>query len=173
MNPVQKILEYFRVKKTIRYHGTIENLESILGAMEAKRLEKEKFYLNKTDRFRYKLSPTISLGTMDISSSGTEVFRDQISVQIELNSKKVDLQEIQLKGKRHYGHIFIFLAFLFLLSILTITTAKETLVPLILGLPLWVIFHRWFNFVWTSQEKALIDEIKLALHVRIKVGIYL
>jgi hypothetical protein len=45
------------------------------------------------------------------------------------------------------------------------------IIPLFIIVPLWGIFHTWFNFVWTSQEKALIEEVKLALHIRIKARI--
>lgn len=172
MNPLQTILEFFRVKKTIRYHGSIENLESILGAMENKRLEKEEFYINKMDKYQYRLNPTISLGTVQTSINGMLVHADEITVKMNLNPKSTDLQEIELLGSLHKFHIIFFLAGLigFMGSVYALVTFGQ-LAGLILTVILWPVFHLWFNFVWTSQEKALIEEVKLALHIRIRAGI--
>jgi hypothetical protein len=110
MKPMQTILEYFRVKKTIRYHGTIENLESILDAMESKRLEKEEFDVNKMDKYHYKLNPTVSLGTVQTSVNGILVHSDEITVKMNLHSKSNSLQAIELLGSLHRFHLLMFFA---------------------------------------------------------------
>lgn len=172
MNPFQTILEFFRVKKTIRYHGSIDNLESILGAMENKRLGKEEFYFKKMDKFQYRLNPTVSLGTVQTYVNGILVHADEITVKMNLHPKSNNLQEIELLGSLHKFHIIFFLAGLsgLLGSIYTLITSG-LFAGLILTVILWPVIHLWFNFVWTSQEKALIEEVKLALHIRIRAGI--
>jgi hypothetical protein len=170
MKPMQTILEYFRVKKTIRYHGTIENLESILDAMESKRLEKEEFDVNKMDK--YKLNPTVSLGTVQTSVNGILVHSDEITVKMNLHSKSNSLQAIELLGSLHRFHLLMFFAGLcgFIGSIYALLTFGQ-FAGLVFVAILWPVCHLWFNFVWTSQEKALIEEVKLALHIRIRAGI--
>lgn len=172
MNPIRSILEYFRVKKTIRYHGTMENLESILDTMESKRLEKEEFYINKMDKLQYRLNPTVSLGTVQTSVNGMLVHMDEITVKMNLLSNNYSLQEIELLGSLHKFHLLMFFAGLcgFIGSIYALMTFGQ-FAGLILVAILWPICHLWFNFVWTSQEKALIEEVKLALHIRIRAGI--
>ena len=91
---MQTILEYFRVKKTIRYHGTIENLESILDAMESKRLEKEEFYVNKMDKYQYKLNPTVSLGTVQTSVNGILVHSGRDMLRLVLGVLSGDIIRI-------------------------------------------------------------------------------
>jgi hypothetical protein len=172
MKPMQTILEYFRVKKTIRYHGTIENLESILDAMESKRLEKEEFDVNKMDKYHYKLNPTVSLGTVQTSVNGILVHSDEITVKMNLHSKSNSLQAIELLGSLHRFHLLMFFAGLcgFIGSIYALLTFGQ-FAGLVFVAILWPVCHLWFNFVWTSQEKALIEEVKLALHIRIRAGI--
>jgi hypothetical protein len=171
MKPIRAILEYFRIKKTIRYHGTMGNLERILEAMENERLEKEEFYLNRTESCKYRLNPIVSFGTVQMSTNDMLVHTNKITVEIDLDSKSSGLQEIHLKGARHKGHFLIFFVFVFLLLVFTATVARETIIPLYFVMALWIVSHLWFNFVWTSQEKDLIEEVKLALHVRIRAGI--
>ncbi len=172
MNPLKTILEFFRVKKTIRYHGSIENLESILGAMENMRLEKEEFYINKMNKYQYRLNPTISLGTAQISINGMFVHTDEITVKMNLHPKSNNLQEIELLGALHKFHILFFIVGLcgFIGSVYALFTFGQ-FAGLIFTVILWPVFHLWFNFVWTSQEKALIEELKLSLHIRIRAGI--
>jgi hypothetical protein len=169
---MQSILEYFRVKKTIRYHGTLENLESILDAMENKRLQKEEFYINKMDKHQYRLNPTISIGTVQISVNEVLVHTDAITVKMNLLSKSNKLQEIELLGSLHQFHALIFFAGLsvFIGSIFALVI-YGLFAGLIIVTILWPVFHLWFNFVLTSQEKALMEEVKLALHIRIRAGI--
>ena len=168
----QTIPEYFRVKKTIRYHGTMEDLESILEEMENMRLEKEEFFINRMDQHQYRLNPTISLGTAQIFVNGMLVHTDKITVKMNLHFKSNNLQEIKLLGSLHKFHLLMFFAGLcaFVVSVYALVAFGQ-FAGLIMVAILWPVFHLWFKFVWTSQEKALIEEVKLALHIRIRAGI--
>jgi hypothetical protein len=172
MNPFQAILEFFRVKKLIRYHGTMDTLESILGVMESKRREKEEFYIRKMNKYHYGLNPTISIGTPQYYANGMLVHAEKITVKMNLIPKSNNLQEIELLGSLHKFHIFFFLAGLFgFIGSMYALLSYGQFAGLIFTVIVWPVFHLWFNFVWTSQEKALIEEVKLALHIRIRAGI--
>jgi hypothetical protein len=147
----------------------MESLEDILDEMQNKRLNKEEFYLNKLERYQYVLRPTISLGAMQQSVNETIMDTDGIIVQMNLYETSNHCQEIQFLGSINKVHVLIFFTFLigFIVSLFMLISFGNFTSLIIVSI-LWPIFHLWFNYVWTSQEKALIEEVKLALHIRIR-----
>jgi hypothetical protein len=106
-------------------------------------------------------------------SAGGMTRSQGITVKMKVHSKSDQLQELDFEGALHKGHLLIAVTFLFLLTGYFCTKFPQELIPLFLFPSLWLIFHLWFNFIWTIQEKGLIEEIKLALHIRIKQEEYL
>lgn len=167
------LLERFRVKKTLRYHNSLESLVDILEKMISEPLEKETFHIRKIGDSHYILEPRVSLGMPHYSAGGMIKSSQGIIVSMNIHSKSEQLQELCFEGALHKGHLFIAVFFTIALTGYLSTIFPEKLIPLFLIPSCWLIFHLWFNFIWTIQEKGLIEEIKLALHIRIKQEEYL
>lgn len=174
MNPFRIILEKFRVKKTLRFHGQIDALERLLESVETQPLEKDQFYFKRLELLKYELEPFVSLGTMQHSINGVSTGTQKISVTLQIASISQNLQELRFSGKLHNAHYFLFFGFLigFVGAFCALSMTGEFGGLIVVGI-LWPIVQLWFNYVWTSQEKALIEEIQLSLQIRIRAEVKL
>lgn len=165
--PFISLLKRFQVKKTLQFHGSYGSLQKVLDAMCKKQLKSEDFTIQKNADESYSLIHLIIVGNTYIRVGGMEISNDEVEVTFTTKSISENHQQILLKGATHKFHYLIFAGFAIFI---TLVVSQFLWIPaLVLGL-FWVILHLWFNFIYTSSEKSLIDEFKTALHVRVNAG---
>ena len=173
---MKKITAFFRpfliTTKSIRYHGHLEILQELFEEIETNKFGKEEFTCLQTAPNNYILNPFFSVGTMQTSINDILTSSSGIAVSAKIISRSETLQEIQLTGKMNPVHYVIIAIFFFFLLGFGLS-GKLTIVGFLVLFATWVIFHIWFNFIWASQEKAVIEDLKKSIALKMRMRSFL
>lgn len=163
------ILNLIRLDKTIRFHGPMDKLISILDEMSNGQTCKQDLRVKKIKEKSYTIEPEDN-EPLEMSTPISYVTQDG-TINVKIKSDNVDLQLIQFTTKVRPILYGVLLFYVCILSFDIFFTDDGASSVTIVG---WSIF--WFlvllvgNFYWSQKEKHVIGEFKTALYILLKVS---
>lgn len=141
-------MKFLKIDREFIFSGQIDDLLNILKNSNDISYE----ILSKRE---IKFKSEISWGTMT-TNGGVDLF-EGIKVKafiVESNSHRL---KINLQTKVRSEHYFLIILFAIILVFLAFSSEPKWLYFYVLGL--WLISHSWFQFIFRSQEKYLINKV--------------
>ncbi len=163
------ILNLIRLDKTIRFHGSMGELISLMDELANGQTCKQDLRVKKISSKSFTIEPEDNT-PLEMTTSISYVKQDG-TINVNLKSKNSDLQLIRCTTKIRpilYGVLLFYLSIIVFDIFLSHDGAST---GTIIG---WSIF--WFlalllgNFYWSQKEKYIIEEFKTALYILIKVS---